>query len=138
VPARHWGWIDGIPVTSLARTLVDLAGVVSRERFENAFEEADRLGELDVREVEDVCDRSPGRRGVRRVRALIAARRMPTDTREGLERKFARIIREASLPMPAFNVAIGGYVVDAVWPDHKLIVELDSYAFHDRTIESFE
>ena len=40
--------------------------------------------------------------------------------------------------MPSFNVAIGDYVVDAVWPEHKLIVELDSYAFHDRTVAEFE
>ena len=92
IPPKDRGWIDGIPVTSLARTLVDLAGVVGNERFENAFEEADRLGKLDVREVEEVCDRSGGRKGVRRVRALIAERRVPTDTREGLERRFARVV----------------------------------------------
>ena len=130
--------IDGIPITSLARTLVDLAAVVDRRRFERAFEEAERIGKLDVRALSEALDRCPNRSGTGVVRALIAESRMPAETRPGLERQFIERIRDAGLPMPACNVPIEGYVVDAVWPEARLIVELDSFAFHDRTRRSFE
>ena len=138
LPPRDRGTIDAIPVTSLARTLVDLAAVVTADRLGRAWEEADRLGELDVRAVEDVLARGPNRPGTGNIRALIAERRVANDTREGMERDFADEIRKAKLPMPAFNVLVEGYLVDAVWFDSKLVVELDSFAFHDRTLRSFD
>jgi very-short-patch-repair endonuclease len=137
LPPRDRARIDGIPVTSLARTLVDLAAVVDYQRLGRAFEEAERIERLDTRAVEEVLARSHGRKGMGNVRALLAERRVATNTREGIERDFADRIREARLPMPAFNVLIDGYVVDAVWIEHRLIVELDSYEFHDRTRNSF-
>ena len=138
LPPQDRATIDNIPVTSLARTLVDLAAVVHPDRLGRAWEEADRRRVLDVRAVEDVLARSSGRKGVGHIRTLIAERRTATDTHEGLERDFADIIRKAGLPMPSFNVLIDGYLVDAVWPKRRLIVELDSYAFHDGTKKSFE
>jgi very-short-patch-repair endonuclease len=130
--------LDDIPVTSLARTLVDLAAVVDATRLGRAFEEAERIQMLDVRAVEEVLRRSNGRKGTKRVRALLAERRTATDTREGLERDFADVIRQAGLPIPAYNALIEGFLVDAVWMDRKLIVEIDGYSFHDRTRRSFE
>jgi very-short-patch-repair endonuclease len=118
--------------------LVDLAAVVKPERLENAFEEAERIGELDIRALEEVCLRSRGKKGVKRVRALIAGRRMPDDTREGMEREFAARLRAAKLPVPLFNVLVENYLVDAFWPDYRLIAEIDSWAFHDKTRKSFE
>ena len=131
--------IDGIPVTSLARTLLDLAGVLSRDRFERAFDEAERLRLLDVRALSAQADANPGRRGLRVIRALIAERRVvPEDTRSALERDFARFCRKRGLPMPAFNVLVCGFLVDAVWLKERVVIELDGYAFHDRTRRSFE
>ena len=138
LPPQDCATVDGIPVTRLPRTLVDLAAVVDARRLGRAFEEAERIGELDVRAVEEVLARSHGRGGTKNVRALLAERRSATDTREGLERDFADAIREAGLPVPAYNALIEGFLVDAVWKDRKLIVELDGYAFHDRTRKSFE
>jgi len=138
LPTRDRGWIENIPVTSLARTLVDLAAVVKPERLDNAFEEAERIGELDLRALEEVCARSNGKKGVAEITRLIAERRIPDDTREGMEREFAAILRAAGLPIPSFNVLVEGYVVDALWPDYRLIAEIDSWAFHDKTRKSFE
>jgi very-short-patch-repair endonuclease len=138
LPPRDRGTIDSIPVTSLARTLVDLAAVIGPDRLGRAWEEADRVGKLDVRAVEEVLARSNGRKGTGHIRALIAERRVATDTHAGLERDLADEIRKAKLPMPAWNVLVEGYLCDAVWFDSKLIVELDSFDFHDRTRKSFD
>jgi very-short-patch-repair endonuclease len=138
LPSQDRGTIDGIPVSSLARTLVDLAAVVNPDRLGRAWEEADRMRKLDVRAVEEVLARSRGRKGTKHIRALIAERRVATDTREGMERDLADAIRKARLPTPAFNVLVEGYLVDAVWFERRLVVELDSYAFHDGTRKSFD
>jgi predicted transcriptional regulator of viral defense system len=137
LPKQDRTVIDGIPVTALPRTLVDLAAVVDYRRLGRAFEEAERIQRLDTRAVKEVLRRSHGRRGVKAVHVLLAERRIATNTREGIERDFADELRKAGLQLPAFNVLIEGYLVDAVWPQYKLIVELDSYAFHDRTVNGF-
>ena len=138
IPPRHRGTIDAIPVTSLARTLVDLAAVVDPTRLGRAWEEADRTQRLDVRAVDDVLAGVPNGKGTGHIRALIAERRTATDTREGMERDFADIIRKAGLPTPAYNALIEGFLVDAVWVEQRLIVELDSFDFHDRTRKSHD
>lgn len=129
--------LDGIPVTTPARTLLDLAGVVGPRRLEAAFRDADRRGLLDPPVLEELCALSPRRRGVRHLRALVAAYRPTPETRSALEHRFVQLCRRAGLPQPAVNVPAGGYEVDALWPAQRLVVELDGYAFHhDR--DSFE
>ena len=136
-PSDRWE-IDGIPITSLARTLVDLAAVVDRRRLERAFEEADRIGKLDLKKLEAALDRARGKRGVKTLRRLIAEQRTAFDTRSDLERDLIAYLREHGLPLPQCNVLVEGYLVDAYWPDRRLVVELDGYAFHDRTHRSFD
>ncbi len=123
--------VDAIPVTSVARTLFDLAEVVDRRRLERAFEQAERLRLLDMRAIADGCDRSPGRRALKPLRALLADL-YPADheTRSELERRFLDFCRGACLPLPETNVLVEGFEVDAVWRKEKLVVELDSYEFH--------
>lgn len=128
----------GIPITTVARTLLDLADVVRPEQLERAFEEADRLRLLDVRALERVFRRSRGRRGLRPLADLLAFQRPPAPpTRSELERRFLDLCRTAGLPRPAVNVMVAGFEVDALWLDARLIVELDGYAFH-RTVAAFE
>ena len=123
--------VDDIPVTSVPRTLLDVAGVETPRRLERAYEEADRRRLLDTRAVAALCERSAGRRGLKSLRALLAERRdPPPDTRSLLERRFLEFCRDHDLPEPAFNVAVAGYEVDAAWPPTPLVVELDSYRFH--------
>ena len=129
---------DGIPVTSVARTLLDLADVVPPTLLERAFEEAERLSLLDACAIAAACDRGVGRRGVTRLRALVTAHRPPVALiRSELERRFVGLCRRARLPLPAMNVVVAGLEVDAVWPDRRLVVELDGHAFH-RTTAAFE
>jgi very-short-patch-repair endonuclease len=120
----------GIPVTTVARTLFDLAEFVSFKRLESAWEEADRLNLLQLRAVEGVCERGYGRRALRPIRRLLAEARAATITRSPLEDDFATFCHEHRLPMPSFNTRVLGYEVDALWPAQRLAAELDSWEFH--------
>jgi very-short-patch-repair endonuclease len=88
-------------------------------------------GLLDTAPIERLLARSNGRRGVKRLRALLdhdateAAR-----ANSELERLFLALVRAHSLPSPALNAVVDGYEVDAYWPAADLIVELDGYEFH--------
>ena len=121
---------DAIPVTSVARTLLDLADVVDESGLTRAFEEADRLGLLKMKAVEQVCERGAGRRGMAVCRRLTAAAKAPATTRSPLENRFATFCHEQGLPPPATNVLVLGHEVDALWPKHRLVVELDGFGFH--------
>jgi very-short-patch-repair endonuclease len=123
--------IDGIPVTSLARTLLDLAEVVSPTQLHRAFEEAERLQILDMRSIHAVLERSNGRRGAAKLRALLDYDpSTAAQTRSELERLFLDFVRARELPPPSVNVMVAGYEVDAYWRQAKLVIELDSYSHH--------
>jgi hypothetical protein len=121
-----------IPVTSPSRTLLDLAEVVDEQRLRRAFEEADRLKLLRMPELERVCARAGRRRGLPSLRQLIAAATAPVTTRSPLEDRFAEFYRErlADLPAPLANISILDHEVDAYWPSHRLVVEMDSWEHH--------
>ena len=121
----------GIPVTSVPRTLVDLAGIVRRVVIERAVEGAERLGLLDDVEVRRIIARSRGKRGVRQLNEIMRARQGPPPRiKSELERLFLCLCDAAGLPRPLVNVVIEGIEVDMFWPEFRLIVELDGYAFH--------
>ncbi|MFL5874238.1 MAG: endonuclease domain-containing protein [Solirubrobacterales bacterium] len=121
---------DGFPVTILARTLFDLAEVVSFDQLKGAAEEADRLKLLRLPDLERCCGRGRGRRALRPVRRLICEFRPPDEGRSPLEIRFQGFLRFYDLPIPVQNVDILDHEVDALWPAAKLIVELDSWEFH--------
>jgi hypothetical protein len=129
--------VDGIPVTSVARTLLDLAAVVPSRRLERAVDAAKRLQLFDLREIDRLLERSRGRRGRRALIAAIGAYRPSGLLRSELERLFLDAFRDAGLPQPSTNLFVAGEEVDAVWPDSRLVVEFDSHEFH-RTRAAFE
>ncbi len=122
----------GIPVTTVARTLLDLAEVLDEDGLRQAFEEADRLKLLRMPALELVCARAGRRKGLLTLRRLIDEAREPVFTRSPLEDRFAEFYRErlADLPTPLTNVTILDHEVDAYWPAHRLVVEMDSWEFH--------
>ena len=122
--------VHGIPVTSVHRTLLDYAETARRQELRWAFEAYDRLDLLDMRKLDAVIARNPGRRGIKPLRALIGVYRGAPETRSRNERRFLALIREAGLPEPSVNVVVAGIVVDFFWPEHKLVVEVDSYRYH--------
>jgi very-short-patch-repair endonuclease len=121
----------GIPVTSVPRTLLDLADVLDRTQLRRAYEEAERLRVLDIRAVEELVARSNGRRGVSALRALLGHDPTPAaETNSELEARFLDLIRRHDLPVPQLNVLVEGYLVDAYWPDARLVAELQGYRYH--------
>jgi hypothetical protein len=125
--------LHGIPVTTVARTLLDLAGVASARELARAVDAAERRDLFDLAAVDDVLARARGRRGVVALRDAIAAWR-PRYTRSELEDRFAALVEKAGLPPPQLNVLLDGehaqHEVDAFWPATWLVVELDSFAYH--------
>lgn len=121
---------DGFPVTTVARTLFDLAEAVPFESLKGAAEEADRLKLLRLRALEEACERGHGRRALRPVRRLLAELGVPDEGRSPLEIRFPAFLREHRLPPPVQNVHVLGQEVDALWPSAKLIAELDSWEHH--------
>jgi hypothetical protein len=121
---------EGLPVTTVARTLFDFAEVASYEELKKAAEAADRRNLLRLRELEAVCGHGNGRRALRPVRRLLVELGAPAEGRSPLEIRFVEFLREHGIPAPAQNVLVLGHEVDALWPAAKLVVELDSWAHH--------
>ena len=122
--------IDGIPVTSVARTIVDLAGVLNPGQLQRAIEQADREGVLNLLALQRALDRNRGFKGRARLRALLAEYTGAPPTKSELERRFLELVDRAGLPRPGVNVRVAGIEVDCYWPDWSLVIELDSRAFH--------
>jgi hypothetical protein len=124
-----------VTVTTVARTLVDLAGVIDAGALERALAQAEVLGLYDQAALRDILDRSKGRRGAASLRAALHT--PPALTRSELERRFLRLCDAHGLPRPLVNVEICGYEVDFAWPEARLVVETDGHAYH-RTRRAFE
>lgn len=124
--------VRGIPVTSVARTLVDLADVLTQERLAKAVHEAEVQRAFDLTAIERVLDRLPGRTGRHRLqRVLIAYEHDPHFTRSRGERRFLALCKRHGLPPPQTNLWIAGYEVDAYWPDVRVAIEIDGAEVHD-------
>lgn len=129
--------IDAIPVTSLARTLVDLADVLPEKRLASAVHEAEVLRLFDLKEVERVLARLPGRKGRHKLNRVLAAYRdVQPFTRSRAERLVLEICNEHGLPKPRVNTWIDSYEVDFHWPEANLVLEFDGGAVH-RTTRAF-
>jgi predicted transcriptional regulator of viral defense system len=121
---------NGIPVTTVARTLFDMAEFVAFKRLESAWEEADRLNLLELKLVERVCERGRGRRALKPIRRLLVEAVAATITRSPLEDAFAAFCADNDLAIPSFNTSALGFEVDALWPQQRVAAELDSWEFH--------
>jgi very-short-patch-repair endonuclease len=117
----------GIPVTSPARTVLDNARAPD---FEELIATAIDKGLATARQIEHAIERCSSRRGVRRLRRILHQPGGPRRTRSWAERRLLALVRQAGLPVPMTNRLLNGYQVDAVWPDHRLVVEIDGYEFH--------
>ncbi len=122
---------EGIPVTAVARTLLDLAASSQPDRLDRYLERAEERKLLDLRAVEATLSRAGGHRGRGRLRrALAIYRPEPAFTRSSLERRFLELVRKAGLPIPSTNFAIGARELDAYWEPERFAVELDVYETH--------
>ncbi len=119
--------VHGIPLTSVARTLLDIAADLVPRCLAGVLERAQIKRLITKHEIEATLDRSPRRAGSRDLRALIAERRF---TRSEAERMLVKLLRAAKLPRSAFNHVVEGFEVDAVWRVERVVLEFDSYEFH--------
>jgi very-short-patch-repair endonuclease len=121
---------EGIPVTSVGRTSLDLAAVLRFRNLRRLIRRAEELELFDLTDFHSVLARNRGHRGRGPLERAMAVYEPPRFTRSELEREFLRAAEEAELPQPitAFNVA--GYELDVYWPDLRFAVELDVYATH--------
>jgi Protein of unknown function (DUF559) len=133
----------GIPVTTPARTLFDLAGVLTPQQLERAIDQAEirRLG--DALSLDALVGRYPRRPGVPAIRAILDANHIgQTITRSGLENRFLAVLDAHGLPRPSTNRIVDlndghTHEADCLWPACRLIAELDGYDTHG-TRRAFE
>ncbi len=121
---------EGIPVTSPARTLIDLAAVLPARELEQACARAEREGLVERVALEAWVARRRRHAGTPALRALLDAPGGPRLTRTVAEDKLLALIREAGLPAPECNVRVGRYEVDFLWRAQGLAVEVDGFRYH--------
>jgi len=129
--------IKGIPTTSVTRTLVDLAGIVTREALEEALDDALRRGLTDLGRLRGVFRRSGStRRGARVLRQLLAARDGSSEkTDSQLEDQLLRLLRSRGLPPPEIHLDVFDgdewiCEVDMAYPKERIAIEVHGYRFH--------
>jgi very-short-patch-repair endonuclease len=122
--------VDAIPVTTWARTALDLATLLAPARLRDALEMAERQ-ERDFSELRAIMERSSGHHGLGPVRgALAELDDNPPELRSPGEVDLLALIREAGLPEPRTDVVIAGELVDFHWPEQRLVVEVDGRQWH--------
>jgi Protein of unknown function (DUF559)/Transcriptional regulator, AbiEi antitoxin len=131
VPDDEVTSLDGLPITTPARTLLDLAGSgLKLTRLELAVDRAVKQRLLDFAELRELLARYPGRPGTPSLKAVLAAYSDPLDVRSELEELVLELCDARGLPRPLVNCVIEEKVRDFCWPSRRLVVEADSFAWH--------
>jgi very-short-patch-repair endonuclease len=128
---EDWTIVDGIPVTSVARTILDLAAILRPDALLDVIDSVVRAELFDLAALERAIQRTPNRRGVKKLQALLADYRGAPDLRSNFERRFRQRLRATpELPEALYNVDVAGYKADVYLPQFKLVIELDSRGYH--------
>jgi very-short-patch-repair endonuclease len=130
LPTRDVRVRERLPVTSPARTLLDIAELVTERELERALDEALVTRIARRSQIQDVLERAQGRRGAPRLAALVHRTGGSTITRSEAEERFLSLVRQAGLPEPELNARLHGYEVDFLWRRQGLVVEVDGYRYH--------
>jgi hypothetical protein len=121
---------QGIPLTAVPRTLLDLAAAVRFESLQRILNRSEELKLFDLGPVESLLDRTRGHHGWGRLRRAIALYEPVPFTRSGFERLFLDAVLRTGLPRPATNFVVLGFELDVYWPEQRFGVELDVYETH--------
>ena len=127
VPAAECRTVAGLPVTSPARALLEIAPELTPREFADAVERAQVKRLVSKADIAATIQRAGGRAGVRALRAVVEE---PAFTRSWAERRVVALLRAAKLPRPVFNALAEGFEVDALWRRERVVLEFDSYGFH--------
>jgi very-short-patch-repair endonuclease len=128
---------DGIPTTTPARTILDLAATLQAHRLERLLDQAEILRLTDYPSLDAIASAHPGHRGATRLRNTLAKYQAGKLIRSDLEERFFRLCDDHGLPRPQVNESVAGKEVDFFFADGRLVVETDSWQFH-RTRQAFE
>jgi very-short-patch-repair endonuclease len=138
LPADEITVHEGIPITTVPRTLFDLAAVLPQRQLERAINEAEVLHLWDELSLDHLLHRYPRRTGNKAVRAALKQRRRGSSaTKSALEEMFLALTDASGIPRPEINALVEGFEVDVVWRDVRLVVELDGRDTHG-TAAAFE
>jgi very-short-patch-repair endonuclease/predicted transcriptional regulator of viral defense system len=122
--------VDGVPTTSVARTLLDLATRLGRRDLEQAVGRAERERLVRLDDLRALLGRHPCRRGAAALRALLDDEADPAVTDSRAEERFLAYWRDTGLIQPKVNASVGSYRLDFYWPDHAIAIEIDGYRHH--------
>jgi hypothetical protein len=120
--------VAGIPVTTVARTALDVAEEAPPHIVASLLERMERANVFDLSELNATIDRNPGRHGAK---VLLGALDVEAPSARELQRRFLALCRDHGLPEPEREVPIGPYHVDFLWRDARLVVETDGRAWHE-------
>ena len=120
---------EGIPVTGVVRTMIDVASRMEPSALERAIGEADRLERIDPETLLAALGAYANQNGVGELRRVLGRRSFRLTDSE-LERRFLRLVEVAGLPVPETGVRVSGYKVDFYWPGLRLVVETDGLRYH--------
>jgi very-short-patch-repair endonuclease len=129
LPSDEVTSLRGLPITTPARTLLDLAGAKVRN-LDTVLDRAEQMRLIDFAELHALLERYHRRPGTRSLKAQLARYRGPVDVRSELERLVHQLCDAHGLPRPHVNCIIEGRVRDFYWPECRLVVEADSYSWH--------
>jgi very-short-patch-repair endonuclease len=121
---------EGIPVTSVARTALDLAAILRFRNLRRLIRRSEELRIFNLADFRSVLTRNQGHRGAAPLSRALAIYEPPRFTRSELEREFVALAQKTGLPSFATNVNAAGYELDVYWPELRFGVELDVYATH--------
>jgi hypothetical protein len=125
----------GLRVISPARALLDMARRMPDKALKRRVNEARRAEILTLADIADVVNRFPRHPGAKRLKPLLEVKGGPT--RSEWEDEFPAFCKQYGLPEPVLSTWVAGYEADALWPDERIVIELDSWEFH-RDREAFE
>ena len=123
----------GIPATTPARTVLDLADTLDDRGLARAINEAQLVCRLTLEGLAEILARSPGRRAAKRLKPYLDNADRPT--RSGFEDDFLAFTERHDIERPEVNQHVAGHEGDTVWPQHRLVVELDSRTYHERLLD---
>ncbi|TVP77622.1 MAG: DUF559 domain-containing protein [Gemmatimonadales bacterium] len=130
VESDERGVVEGIPVTSPARSLVDAAGLLGRREVAQVVAAVERRGLIPREELAGLPRRYAGHRGIPVLRHVLKGVGDRPFTRSEAERRCLQLIRSAGLPRPETNVTVGPYELDLFWPGENIAIEIDGWAHH--------
>lgn len=133
LPPQDLALVEEIWMTSVPRTLIEIAGIAPAWKTRRLYEEADRIHLVKEEAMREALERCRNRKGTRLLRELHGSFRAPTPRTEShAEYRFFRLWEASGRPLPEVNVRVYGHMVDFLWRDLRLIVELDGPSYHDR------